>query len=177
MNSELSLKVYGDFEKVRYYSLHFEGEKDSLTKKYFDKFKNDAKFSEDADALDMWIAQIGEIYGAREVLFRPEDDAKALPPPPAASVAVTSNDYQSNPPLRLYCIRLSDELVILLGGDEKTAGLVKNCPKCFPHFKFANSIANQIKVMIDQGECNIKGRRIQQKRKFKLEDKHGIKSL
>lgn len=46
--------------------------------------------------------------------------------------------------LRLYCIKLNQNIVILINGAEKTADTAQDCPNVVHHFRRANKIATQI---------------------------------
>jgi hypothetical protein len=68
------------------------------------------------------VDEIGEKTGAIDAYFdRFEDDAQALPPKPKSYVeelTIFGCDF----PLRLYCFRVSERIVVLFNGGEKTAG-------------------------------------------------------
>ena len=95
--------------------------------------------------VNRYIEKIGTVYGARPSQFRDEDAAEGLPPPYHQFLETDSPDDDG---LRLYCIRLSVSVVILLNGDRKTALKVKDCPKCFPHFDKARKLAKKINQAI-----------------------------
>jgi hypothetical protein len=90
--------------------------------------------------INKYIANIGDIYGAITNHFRKEDDAEALPPTYHYFETEGVNDYG----IRLYCIRLTPSIVILLNGDRKTALKVKDCKKCKKHFEIAVTISKKI---------------------------------
>lgn len=140
------------FEKVRYYSA-------VLGDRSLDEFRdfqlrlgrepdNRAELAE----INRYIQQIGEVTGAFPGQFRNEGAADGLPPPyhhflPSGDL----NDYG----LRLYCIRLSPYVVILLNGDRKTALKVQDCPQCYPHFDRARKLAVKIDKAIVEGNIEL----------------------
>jgi hypothetical protein len=63
---------------------------------------------------------IGNKYGAKAYFFRFENRAGTLPPSGRYQVDKLTLNYK-NFPLRLYCLRISESLVILFNGGEKTA--------------------------------------------------------
>ncbi len=85
---------------------------------------------------------IGDEQGAKEIYFRFENMAHALPPPGKYKVDEMIINY-GNFPLRLYCLRVSEKLVILFNGDEKTS---KNAQdgKTRTDFYNANQFAKRI---------------------------------
>ncbi|MCK8495343.1 hypothetical protein M0L20_25990 [Spirosoma sp. RP8] len=101
-----------------------------------------------------WIQEIGQNRGAKSRYFRFENDAAALPPP-AKIMAKLGNSYCQ---LRLYCIRLSDEIVILVNGGRKTSQTVQNSPERMVYFRFASRMAQQLIELIQSGELVLDGK-------------------
>lgn len=100
-----------------------------------------------------WITLIGNEYEARTQYFRKEENAEALPPPRWHYLETEHYDNNYNDyGLRLYCIRLTNNIVILLNGDRKTTQKVNDCENCKPHFRLANKISNAInKAIVNKG--------------------------
>lgn len=70
---------------------------------------------------------IGNRYGATNDFFdRAENSAQALPPKPKQRVEEIKN-LGINFPLRLYCYRITEQIVILFNGGIKDAGSVQEC--------------------------------------------------
>ncbi|WP_425290772.1 hypothetical protein [Spirosoma linguale] len=103
-----------------------------------------------------WIQEIGQNRGAKSRYFCFENDASA-PPPPARIMAELGNSYCQ---FRLYCIRLSDEIVILANGGRKTSQTVQNSPQLMTHFRFANRMAQQLMELSQTGELVLDGKQI-----------------
>ncbi len=126
------------FKKVSYYTVELE---DSPPE--FDDFQERMAVIPDYKTelirIFQFIKDIGEIHGAHEIQFRHERSAHALPPKYHVIETIPGNFG-----LRLYCIRLSTNVVILLNGDMKTAHLPDDCPNCKKHFHLANKIAKKI---------------------------------
>ena len=110
----------------------------------------------DLNLLVAWIQEIGQRRGAKARYFRFENAASALPPP-ARIMAELGNDYCQ---FRLYCIRLSDEVVILANGGRKVSQTVQNSPELMTHFRFANKIAQQLMVLSQSGDLLLDGKQI-----------------
>lgn len=108
--SEVELYLIQDGENCTIYTLQFLRDVESEFEKFVTKFREDAEYSEDFSRIAAFIKRIAK-NGALERYFRTEgkmnDSVVALP--------VTSSK------LRLYCLRLSDKILILGNGGVKTA--------------------------------------------------------
>lgn len=94
------------------------------TDKFFKKFlDNGGKLEDAARILLKFLTEIiGEKYGATDAFYdRHERAAHAFPPKPKEK-PVEIKRLGKNFPLRLYCLRMSPQIVILFNGGEKTAG-------------------------------------------------------
>jgi hypothetical protein len=85
---------------------------------------------------------IGDEHGALKPFFRYENQAEALPPSGSYQVGQIIFDY-GHFPLRLYCLRISDSLVILFNGAEKTSKSAQGGATSMP-FREANQFAGRI---------------------------------
>ena len=148
------------FKKVNFYTLVrvSEDEDDdneiSETEDFFSRFENIKEFENDIEILVYWIQKIGAKIGAKEHLFRPEEHANALPPPTKyLRIGAVGK-------LRLYCIRINNEIVILVNGAEKTANSIQDCPNVLPKFRFANAMGKQITKLILDKELKIEGKNL-----------------
>ena len=94
--------------KCTLYSIQFMTENEAEFERFYNRFKEDAVFNEDLVRITDLIDRIAN-FGAFERLFRPEgkisDRVVALP-------IIKSK-------LRLYCLRLSDSILILGNGGVK----------------------------------------------------------
>jgi len=84
--------------------------------------------------------------GALERHFRPEKNGEAIP--------IESSN------LRLYCLRLSDENVILVNGGIKTSQTAQDSPDLLPHFETINSFKIILRWKIRSGLTQIAGKKI-----------------
>lgn len=107
--SEVELYLIGEGENCTLYTLQFLRDADNEFEKFVAKFINDSDYSEDYTRIAAVVSRIART-GALERYFRREgresDSVVALP--------VLSSK------LRLYCLRLSDKILILGNGDVKT---------------------------------------------------------
>lgn len=99
--------------------------------------------------------EIGERTGAIDAYFdRFEEEAQALPPKPKHSVeelTIFGLDF----PLRLYCYRLSESIVVLFNGDEKTAQTVQASGGLHTRWVEAKQWARRIAQAINTDEIRI----------------------
>lgn len=108
--AKVAIKTLKQTEKNGQFSLVFENEAYSKFEKFIEAFKNEADVSRDLNVILSYIEQMINGAGFLERYFRPEgkmrDNVCALP--------VVSGK------LRLYCLRLSDSVLIAGGGGRKT---------------------------------------------------------
>jgi hypothetical protein len=108
MTQRYSIELIEEHDAVNFYSIQMDEEALSELERFFEKFPEGCPFDEDVDTIIAWLDKIGET-GALERYFRYEgrygDGVSAIP-------IETSN-------LRLYCIRLSDRILIFGNGGVK----------------------------------------------------------
>lgn len=106
--SEVELLLVNNSESCTVYTIQFLKDDKSEFEKFIEKFKSDATLNKDFQTIMRFVEQI-LANGALERYFRPEgrknDSVMALP-------IIKSK-------LRLYCLRLSDKILILGNGDIK----------------------------------------------------------
>ena len=137
------MKVY--FEKitefshavVHFYTVIFDDE--DLYE--FEKFQ-DTDFPEHTKELEIMYAVIEEMQqrGAKLYYFKEENAANAIPKVTQNIIYANKKDFG----IRLYCIRLTDNVVILLNGGIKTKKLPIDCPNVRQHFNNAIKIAKRL---------------------------------
>jgi len=100
------------------------------------------------DELRVIYSTIEEIRqrGARSFYFHPEGPAEALPKVTKLMKESNRQDFG----IRLYCIHISENTVVLLNGDIKTKHNPKECPNVATHFERALKIAVKLKKAIDE---------------------------
>lgn len=106
--SEVELLLVNSSESCTMYTIQFLSDEKSEFEKFISKFRNDAELNSDFQAIMRFVEQIMS-NGALERYFRMEgkmnDSVVALP-------VLKSK-------LRLYCLRLSDKILVLGNGDVK----------------------------------------------------------
>lgn len=150
---------YREYKKVTYYVLHVE---DRMRNEFADfqyRMKLIERYKEELQKILYRIADLGDKFGAEPKYFRHERAAEALPSPDYHYLEVDENG-QEEYGLRLYCLRLTNEVVLLLNGDIKTTEKADDCPNCGKHFRFANRVSKAIDEAIVGKRMSIKGKKI-----------------
>jgi len=106
--SNAELVLVNQAKECTLYTIQFLSDDETEFEKFYNKFKDEVDFNPDLMRIVGFLNKIADL-GALERFFRPEgkmnDNVVALP-------VVTSK-------LRLYCLRLSDKILILGNGGEK----------------------------------------------------------
>lgn len=106
----IDLVLVDETDNCTLYTIQFQSESETEFERFYRKFKDDAVYNPDLMRIVAFINKIAQ-DGAFERLFRPEgkmsDHVVALP-------VITSK-------LRLYCLRLSDKILILGNGGVKSS--------------------------------------------------------
>lgn len=128
MTQRYYLELIEEHEAVNYYSVHLDEEELSELERFFEKFPEGSEYDEDIDTIIAWLDKIGE-NGALERYFRNEgrygDGVVAIP-------IDTGN-------LRLYCLRLSDRILVFGNGG------VKDCRT----WEESRTLSEYVETMID----------------------------
>ncbi len=128
MKQKYSIELIEEHDAVNFYSVHLGEEELSELERFFEKFPEGCNYDEDIDTIIAWLDRIGE-SGALERYFRYEgrfgDGVSAIP-------IETSN-------LRLYCIRLSDKILIFGNGG------VKDCAT----WQDSETLSDYVEMLVD----------------------------
>ncbi|MBV6439406.1 MAG: hypothetical protein DYG98_17315 [Haliscomenobacteraceae bacterium CHB4] len=149
--------------KTRFYTVRFEQKTHTEFEDFLLRHENRKDLEEQLNELIAWLDEIAERRGALNWLFRQENKAHALPPKQRLDHLEVNN-------LRLYCLRLSDHVVILFNGGVKTADVAQNCPNVKPYFVQANRLAGAIdeSLQIDELRITDNGTRLAYPQNFEL---------
>lgn len=109
MAKQTTIKTIEQNDNVSLYSICFNGEELSEYEKFLTKFKDNAQLNYDFQRILFALAKIVEV-GALERFFRNEGRMKD-------NLCALSIDSRR---LRLYCLRISDKILIVGNGGEKT---------------------------------------------------------
>lgn len=139
------LNILEETEVVSLYTITFENEESSEFDKFISKFKDNATLKHDYQLILLALEKITE-NGALERNFRPEgkmsDNVVALPV------------YKSR--LRLYCLRLTDKILILGNGGVKTTKTYEESDELKGYVIDLQKFEALLKSYIRNGEVNIK---------------------
>ena len=128
MTQKYFIELIEEHDAVNFYSVHLSEEELSELERFFDKFPEDCEYDEDIDTIIAWLDKIGE-NGALERYFRNEgrygDGVSAIP-------IETSN-------LRLYCIRLSDKILVFGNGG------IKDCAR----WQQSETLSDYVETLVD----------------------------
>lgn len=114
--SNFALELWDDeCDRCIFYTIRVDDAEYAETEKFFLRFGVESgEFLESAQILLQLITEsIGNKYGAIDDFFdRAKNRASALPPRPKRNVPEIM-ELGSNFPLRLYCLRINEQLVVL----------------------------------------------------------------
>ena len=144
---------------MRYYTFQIENHDESETLKFFNKLKNNTEHTDELNELADWLVKIGDEYGALPFLFRFEDEAGALPPNFKSQRRIKIEKIEKND-LRLYCIWISEKIVILANGGLKLSVVAQDSPELMPHLRFVKVMGKQINRLIAERSFRFMGKEI-----------------
>lgn len=154
---EVELYLIQEGVNCTIYTLQFLRDVESEFEKFVTKFREDAEYSEDFSRIAAFITRIAK-SGALERYFRPEgkmnDSVVALP--------VTSSK------LRLYCLRLSDKILVLGNGGVKTSQRYEDDTLLNGYVMTLQKFEKLLRQEVDNGNVNITESTIETDNIFKL---------
>lgn len=155
--SEVELVLLDQNENCTVYTIQFLNDDLNEFEKFVSKIRNDATLDKDYRAIARFIDQILD-FGALERYFRPEgkmkDSVVALP-------TIKSR-------LRLYCLRLSDKILILGNGGEKKTRTYDEDESLKGYVVTLQRFEELLKTGISEGTVSITENEIQTDKIFEL---------
>lgn len=142
--SEAELKIFDDSKNCTLYTIQFMTESDSEFERFYKKFINDATLNEDLLRIVSFINKIAD-RGALERYFRPEGKMKDR----VVALPVTRSK------LRLYCLRLSDRILILGNGGKKISRTYEDNPELSGYVINLQNFDKLIKEGVKDGTISI----------------------
>lgn len=156
MKKKLEIELFEEHTNVNIYTIRFKDESTEIDK-FLDKFQNSSKYDKDIKTIIRVLDNIGK-RGALERYLRPEgkfkDNVFALP------VEDTN--------LRLYVIRISDNLLILGNGGIKKTRKYNEDPELNSIVEQLQSIDCLLRTKTMQGLIQIKGKQLLGKLEFEI---------
>lgn len=145
MKKKTTVELLNQSEIVSLYSISFEMDGTTEFEKFVAEFEMNAAFNRDYQRIIAALQAILRI-GALERFFRPEggsnDSVHALP--------IESGK------LRLYCLRLSDQIVILGNGGVKSMRTYEEDPKLYGYVLDLQKFEKILNDNIEKGYVSIK---------------------
>lgn len=148
MEQRYTIELIEEHEQVNFYSIKLEEEELAELDRFFEKFPEGCEYDDEIDVILAWMDHIAE-HGALERYFRPEGRF-------GDGVGVIPIDLGNK--VRLYCLRLSDNILVFGNGGIKDASSWEKSPTLAPYVELlietSKFIASRIKsgaiVLVDK---------------------------
>lgn len=142
MKQEYHIELIEEHELVNFYSIHLEEEELSELERFFEKFPEGCAYDNEIDIIISWLDKIGE-NGALERYFRPEGKY-------GDGVGVIPINVGNK--LRLYCLRLSENILVFGNGGIKDSRSWQNSETLAPYVKMLIDTSRFIASRINDGK-------------------------
>ena len=147
MKKNTTVELVEQSAKVSFYSISFQMDRTTEFERFLSKFEEEAEFNEDYQKI-LAALEIILDKGALERYFRPEgalhDNLCALP--------------LESGSIRLYCLRISDEILILGNGDRKTTRTYQEDTRLLGYALDLQKFDRLLKDDLDEGFVTIEER-------------------
>lgn len=143
MKSKIEIELFEEHQTVNFYTLRFQADVTEVDK-FLDQFPDGCEYDKDIDVIIRWIEQIGE-RGALERYFRTE--GKIIDRVCAIPIETAS--------LRLYVIRLTENIVILGNGGIKSSATYNEDSVLSACVMILQEVDYQIRTRIKKGQLSI----------------------
>lgn len=141
MKQEYTIELLEEYQNVNFYSIHLVGKELTELEAFFEKFPIGSEYDEEVDMIISWIDKIAE-RGALERYFRPEGKY-------GDGVGVIPIDVGNK--IRLYCLRLSDKILVFGNGGVKDAARWEDSETLAPYVKLLIDTSRFISSRIKDG--------------------------
>lgn len=141
MKQHYRIDLVEEYPNINFYSILLEGKELTEFERFFEKFPIGSEYDEEVDAIIAWLDKIAE-KGALERYFRPEGRF-------GDGVGVIPIDVGNK--LRLYCLRLSDKILIFGNGGVKDAARWEESEELAPYVKLLMDTSRFISSRIKDG--------------------------
>lgn len=123
MEQRYNIELVEEYDNINFYSIHLDVEELTELERFFEKFPEGCEYDEEVDVILSWMDKIAE-KGALERYFRPEgrygDGVGVIP-------------IEVGNKLRLYCLRLSDKILVFGNGGVKDTQRWEDSPTLAPY--------------------------------------------
>ncbi len=157
--NNFALEIWDDEgTRCTFYTVKQDGLTDNETDRFFDRFTEDKENEHYDAALELYQLisdPIKNKYGAtNDFVNRNEARAQALPPKPndrLEEIAVLGNNF----PLRLFCYRINEKILILFNGGIKSAATAQDSLDLKTKFNDAQAFVKRIEDHLKHGLIEI----------------------
>ena len=129
MKQSYTIELLEEYDNINFYSIHLDEEETTELERFFEKFPEGCEYDKDVDVILSWIDNIAE-KGAMERYFRPEGKY-------GDGVGVIPIEVGNR--IRLYCLRLSDKILVFGNGGVKDAA----------SWEESNTLAPYVELLMD----------------------------
>lgn len=143
MNEIVIIEEFKRYKHVTFYTIRYDDSELSETDKFIKRFlEEETVYKDDLDDIVNWINEIG-IRGLKYINLRAENDAYALPP------------YTESSNLRLFCIKITNSIILLGNGGIKSSQTVQESDDLSMKFHDINRFSKSINEAIRSGNLII----------------------
>ena len=141
MIREYTIELLEEYDNVNFYSIRLAGEELTEVEAFFEKFPIGSEYDEEIDVIISWMDKIAE-RGALERYFRAEGRY-------GDGVGVIPIDIGNK--VRLYCLRLSDKILVFGNGGVKDVARWEESKELAPYVKLLIDTSRFISSRIKDG--------------------------
>lgn len=141
MAQKYQIELIEEYENINFYSIHLDGKELSEFEDFFEKFPVGCEYDREIDIIVAWLDIISD-RGAKERYFRPEGRY-------GDGVGVIPIDVGNR--IRLYCLRLSDKILIFGNGGVKDTARWEDSDSLKPYVKMLIDTSRFISSRIENG--------------------------
>lgn len=148
MEYQYELEVFEEYDNINFYTIRLKGDEYTEAEKFLMKFPEGCPYDNDVNRILAWLETISE-KGALERYFRPEGKY-------GDGVGVIPIDVGNA--VRLYCLRLSDQILIIGNGGIKDADSWQNSPTLASHVRLLMDTSKFIHSRMRNGTLKKNGK-------------------
>ena len=144
MNKKTTLDIIGQSDKTSLYSISFEMDGTTEFEKFVAEFEMNSTYNVDYQRIIAALQAILRL-GALERFFRPEGEMNDS----VAAIPIEGSK------LRLYCLRISEQIVILGNGGVKTTRTYEEDPKLYGYVMDLQRFERILNENVEKGYVRI----------------------
>lgn len=149
MKKKTTVDLVEESEKVSFYSISFQMDRTTEFERFLSKFEEEAALNENYQRI-LAALEIILDKGALKRYFRPEGNAHDA----LCALPLESGN------IRLYCLRISDEILILGNGDKKTTRTYQEDSRLLGYALDLQRFEKLLKKGIEEGIVTVEERKL-----------------